>query len=258
MSTIWNPDLYLKFQKERTQPSIDLVNRIEIENPKKIIDVGCGPGNSTEILRSRWINSEIIGIDNSDQMIEKAKKKYPYGTWKLNDAMDIDKFGKFDIVFSNAVLQWIPNHEKLIPHLLNHVAADGVLAVQVPQNQFSVLHKALIEIADENEFKEYTQDAKKILNYRTGEYYYNLLCDSVKEFYMWETTYLHILENHEDLIEWYKSTGMKPFLQSLPTEALKTRLINKIYKKCKNGYKYQKDGKIIYPFNRLFFIGYKD
>ena len=258
MNTSWNPDLYLKFKKERTQPAIDLVNRIEIDNPGRIVDIGCGPGNSTDVLRSKWSNAKIVGIDSSPQMIKKAKKNYPDGHWQVCDAREMKNYGEFDLVFSNAALQWIPDHEKLIPHLLALAAPTGVLAVQLPQNQFSTLHKSLYRIADLDEFRHYTQASKTILNYQTSEYYYNLISGLVKKLYMWETTYLHILESHADLVNWYKSTGMRPFLENLPNEELKNRMLEKLLAECKEKYKLQEDGSVIFPFKRIFFIGYKN
>ncbi len=255
MNTNWNPELYLRFQEERTQPAIDLVNRIEMENPDKIIDIGCGPGNSTKILRDKWPNSEILGIDNSGQMIDKAKLNYPEGNWQLADVLDLPGLNEYDIVFSNAALQWIPNHEKLIPYLLKLLKPKGIIAVQLPQNQLSILYKALNQIASEEVFKEYTQDAQKILNYQTGEYYYNLLHKKLENLYIWETTYYHIIRNHEDIVNWYQSTGMRPYLEALSTESMKTEMIERLILKCKDGYDIQSDGRIIFPFKRLFFMG---
>ena len=196
METIWNPDLYLRFKKERTQPSIDLVKRIELNSPKNIIDIGCGPGNSTEILRNAWKSTEIVGIDNSAQMIEKAQESHPVGKWILSDVYDLDPAKTYDIVFSNAVFQWIPGHERLIPYLISLVNSGGVLAFQVPQNQRSNIHKSLYETASEPPFRDYTEQAKAILNYQTGPYYYDLLASRVDRLEMWETTYYHILDNH--------------------------------------------------------------
>jgi trans-aconitate 2-methyltransferase len=231
MNTEWNPELYLRFKKERTQPSIDLVKRIEIDEPGTIIDIGCGPGNSTQVLRERWGGSEIIGIDNSEKMIEKATESFPGERWILSDVYDLDPSEKYDIVFSNAALQWIPDHERLIPHLLSLVKKGGILAFQVPQNQQSVINKSLDITISEEPFEKYVQAARERLNY----------------------TYYHILDNHEELLNWYKSTGMRPHLESLP-ENLVEDFLESMRKKCREGYSLQNDGKVIYPFNRLFAI----
>lgn len=255
MKTKWNPDLYLRFKKERTQPSIDLVKRIDLNSPKNIIDIGRGPGNSTEVLRNRWKNADIIGIDNSAQMIEKAEGSNPNGKWLLSDAYDLDPADTYDLVFSNAAIQWIADHERLIPHLISLVTKGGVLAFQVPQNQRSKIFTSLYETALEPRFIDYTKQAKKHLNYQTGQYYYDLLSSSVENLEMWETTYYHVMDNHEEMLNWYKSTGMRPFLEQLP-ENLLDDFVDSVRQKCKERYPFQSDGRVIYPFNRLFAIGY--
>ena len=128
----WDPINYLKFKNERTQPSIDLISRINIADPKNIIDIGCGPGNSTEVLLQKWASSKITGINNSSAMIDKAKKDYSDQIWKIQDASKIDLKEKFDVVFSNAAIQWIPDHEKLLLSFMNIVNKNGALAIQIP------------------------------------------------------------------------------------------------------------------------------
>src|SRR5208337_5518052 len=104
----WNPELYLKFKNERTRPSIDLVSRIDIEAPERIIDIGCGPGNSTQVLHGRWPLADITGVDKSEEMIKKASGDYPDQKWAVGDASSLKAETPFDVVFSNAALQWIP------------------------------------------------------------------------------------------------------------------------------------------------------
>lgn len=256
MDTEWNADLYLRFERERTQPSIDLINRINIDNPKTIVDIGCGPGNSTAVLRERWQFAEIVGVDHSEQMIQKATENYPEGKWILSDALSFDEEEGFDIVFSNAAIQWIKNHETLLPHLLSLLKPNGVIAIQVPQNQESPIHCALMETAADDPFYEFTGEAKKALNYRTGLYYYNLLSGVVNDLYIWETTYYHVLGSHQDLLSWYKSTGMRPFLKCLPTDELRRQLLDKVLEKCRESYEQQPDGNVLFPFKRLFLLGY--
>jgi trans-aconitate 2-methyltransferase len=111
----WNPEQYLKFKNERTQPSIDLVSKIKIDHPKSIIDIGCGPGNSTQVLYQRWPEAEIIGLDSSEQMIKKAREDFPQQKWFLADASGFGSDRTYDLVFSNAALQWVHDHETLLP-----------------------------------------------------------------------------------------------------------------------------------------------
>ena len=253
----WDPKQYLKFRNERTRPSIDLVSRIGIENPESIIDIGCGPGNSTRILRSKWPNSKIVGVDNSAEMISRAKKDFPGGRWILTDASRLEENRAYNIIFSNAALQWIPNHKQLMQKLMKLVKPEGVLAVQLPANNRSVLHTSLMAVAQEAKWKEYVTGCDSLLTYHEAEFYYNVLIPFSGVIDMWETTYYHVLGSHVDMIEWYKSTGMKPFLQRLPCDAYRREFEKAILEKCRKMYPIQKNGDVLYPFRRLFFIAYK-
>src|ERR1700687_5256266 len=142
----WDADLYLKYGSERTQPVRDLLHRIRLTNPGRIIDLGCGPGNSTEELRRRWPGSTIVGLDNSVEMIGKARQSFPEGQWEVGDATTWHAADPFDLVFSNAMLHWLPDHARLCPHLLEQAAAGGALAVKGPAHYDSPLHRAIIEV----------------------------------------------------------------------------------------------------------------
>jgi trans-aconitate 2-methyltransferase len=253
----WDPEQYLKFKDERTQPSIDLVSRIKIKNVTSIIDIGCGPGNSTQILYQKWPSAEIVGIDNSEQMIKKAKEDYPHQKWFVADAASLETNTLYDIVFSNATLQWIPHHEILIPNLFKFVRNKGALAVQVPANNESPLHKALISVSSDDYWYRYTQGCEKLIHYHSSDYYFNLLSPLATELVLWETTYYHILPSHQGLIEWYESTGMRPFLDRLPNEESRTKFKNEVLRRCQDHFKIQNNRKILYPFKRIFFIAYK-
>ena len=253
----WNPEEYLKFKNERTQPAFDLVSRIKIEKANSIIDIGCGPGNSARILHQRWPSSEIVGIDSSEEMIRKAREDYPRQKWLIADAASFESNLSYDIVFSNAALQWIPNHENLIPNLFRFVRHKGALAVQIPANNESPLHKALISVALSDHWYRYTEGCDKLLNYQSSDYYYDLLTPLASEIELWETIYYHILPSHLELIEWYRSTGMRPFLDRLPDEDSRIKFEHDVLEGCKDNYKIQNSGKILYPFKRIFFIAYR-
>jgi trans-aconitate 2-methyltransferase len=145
----WSSAQYLMFKNERTQPAIDLVNRINLENPKKVVDIGCGPGNSTQVLMDKFPNAYILGVDNSSNMIETAKKDHPNMDFKICDVgKDIASIGNdFDIVFSNACVQWIPNHNQLLKAMMGLLKPGGILAVQTPMNYQEPIHKIIGEIS---------------------------------------------------------------------------------------------------------------
>jgi trans-aconitate 2-methyltransferase len=253
----WNPSNYLKFRNERTQPSIDLAARINLINPETIADLGCGPGNSTKILADKWPSAKIVGIDNSPEMIKKARADFPDITWNLSDISALDDSNTYDIVFSNATLQWLPDHESLIPKLFTLISLGGVLAVQAPMNQNAPLHRALLRVAQSDRWRKFTGDCDCLVNYQSASYYYQILDALTSNFDLWETTYIHVLENHRGLIEWYKSTGMRPYLSALPDAAARSQFEDEVLEICKREYPVQRNGKVLYPFSRAFFIACK-
>ena len=145
----WNAYQYLKFGRQRTQPAIDLVCRIGLKYPEKILDVGCGPGNSTRVLKERFVNALVTGIDNSDNMIEKARADHPDIDFRLCDISgDLEELDNdYDIVFSNACIQWVPNHKLLLGKLMGLLKKNGVLAVQIPYNASEPIHIIIGEIS---------------------------------------------------------------------------------------------------------------
>ncbi len=253
----WDPQQYLQFKQERTQPSIDLVARIHVDDPKNIIDIGCGPGNSTQILRSKWPDARIVGLDNSDKMIERARSDYPDQQWMVGDASKLEIAQTFDIVFSNAAIHWIQNHDVLIPRLFQLVKKDGILAVQVPANHESPLYKIIERTSQRDTWKALTSGYQQVITYHSAEYYYNRLVSLTQKITLWETTYYHILKSHQELIEWYKGTAMKPILDRLQTADKKLEFEQEILNESKKYYSPQQDGRIIYPFKRLFFTACK-
>lgn len=254
----WQPKQYLKFKNERTQPTIDLAGRIDIADPKRIIDIGCGPGNSTEILRRRWPGAEIIGLDNSANMLEKAAADHPDIKWILMDASsDLSSLGEFDVVFSNAVLQWIPNHEELIPKLYRLLSQGGVLAVQAPYIKELPVYSDIIRTAGSSKWSVYFRQIPEFPKHCSLKHYYDIVCDLTENLAVWQTDYIHVMNSHADIVEWYKGTGLRPFLDMLPGESEKREFtldyVNSLYE----SYPAEKNGKILLPFRRVFFLAYR-
>jgi trans-aconitate 2-methyltransferase len=253
----WNPDLYLKFNQERTQPSIDLVTRIKFESPSKIIDLGCGPGNSTQILVQRWPDASIIGIDNSPAMIEKAKKDYPYQNWEISDAGKDEFSDTYDIIFSNATIQWIPNHAGLFKKLFLSLNEKGLIAIQIPQFWDMPLGKAIEKIAKDIRWDSATKGVTELFTIHSYSYYFDQLSLLFNEIDMWETYYMHIMDSHFSILEMIRSTGLKPYLDVLKNEKDKEDFEAQVLMEIANDYPKQKNGKVIFPFKRLFFIANK-
>jgi len=253
----WNAEQYLKFRDERTQPAVDLAARIAINRPGRIIDLGCGPGNSTEVLRVRWPEAHVAGLDSSPEMIAKARSLTPDGDWILADLANWRTDEQFDLVFSNATLQWVAGHEELIPRLFEPVAAGGALAVQVPANNRSPLHLALLSTACRPEWKAATAGCGGMMSYHEPGFYYDLLSPRAERVTLWQTTYLHILPDPQGLIDWYASTGMKTYLARLADESERSAFSQQVLDACRDEYPPQSDGKILFPFQRTFFIAYR-
>ena len=173
----WNPDLYMQFRSERTQPSIDLIARINPIEPKSIIDIGCGPGNSTQVLVNRWPKAKITGLDSSTAMIKKARHDYPNQEWIVADALTYVSEIKFDIVFSNAVIQWIPNHQALLKRFHDMLSESGLIAVQIPLFWDMPLGEIINSTADNARWKERMVGISDLFTIHDYSFYYNHLSE---------------------------------------------------------------------------------
>lgn len=252
----WNSEQYLKFKKDRTQPSIDLANRLTVQNPKRIIDIGCGPGNSTAVLKKRYPDSYVLGVDFSPNMIEKAKNEHSDIDFMIFDATkDFKKLDeKFDIVFSNACIQWVPNHHKLLRDMMGILNPKGILAIQVPVNFEEPIHRIITDLVTGSKWKNHF--TPRIFYTLTEDEYFNILSELTDCFEIWKTIYCHRMPSHQSIIEWYKSTGMKPYLDVLSDEQ-KKEFITDVMNEIKKEYPVQQNGEIMFRFPRLFMLAEK-
>lgn len=253
----WDPESYLKFHDERTQPSYDLAARTAIDSPATVVDLGCGPGNSTRVLRERWPGARVLGLDSSREMIEKAKHTCPQGEWVLADIADWRPDAPPDVLFTCATLQWLPRHGELIPRLYGFVRAGGALAVQVPANDGSPLHRALLDVSKRGDWKDLTAGCSEMITYHTPGFYYDLLSPLCKRLSLWQTIYLVVLNDQQGLIDWYASTGMRTYLERIPGEEEKKVFQRQVLDECRSSYPLQRDGKVLFPFKRLFLVAHK-
>ncbi|MES2308177.1 MAG: methyltransferase domain-containing protein [Verrucomicrobiota bacterium] len=251
----WDASLYLKFGKERTQPSIDLAARIQISEPGRIVDLGCGPGNSTEVLAQKWPNAEIVGLDNSSEMIHSASLSFPKGKWILSDIASWTSPEPVDLLFSNAALQWVPQHEILFPHLMNQTY--GAFAAQIPAHYDSKVNLIVQEVAMDSQWRDRMEGPRQALIKKSPGFYYDLLQPLSSRLEMWETEYIHIMESHQSILEWFRGTGLRPFLQALPEKDLQIEFEKQVLDGYCKAYPLQKDGRVLFPFRRLFFVAYK-
>lgn len=246
--TDWNSSQYLKFEKERTQPAVDLAMRIN-GNPKTIVDIGCGPGNSTGILKDCFPDAAITGIDSSPNMIAKAKQAHPDLHFRLLDAASLD--GKYDLLYSNACLQWIPDHKTLIPYLMSRLNDGGILAVQIPINGEEPLFRMIDEVASDPEFGLAEVELPPNGTLTPAEYY-EILCGCSSSFDMWETKYYHTLKNHQALVDWVKGSRLRPYLNHLDDDKGKA-FEAEIVERSKQLYPFTECGNVVLGFRRFFF-----
>jgi len=254
----WKPDLYLTFKKERTQPAIDLAVRIDLKDPKRIVDIGCGPGNSTAVLKNRWPEAEIVGVDNSKAMIEQAKKSDREIDWVCKDASgDLSELGKYDIVFSNAAVQWISDQRSLLCNLFDILNSGGILAVQVPNTKDMPVFIEVQKLVKTPKWERHFSSMSPIHSVHEASYFYDILCGLTKDIELWVTDYHHVMESHKDIVKWYSGTGLRPYLDCFTDDDLENEFLNDFENAIKDRYPLQKDKRVLFPFTRIFFIARK-
>lgn len=242
----WNAAQYLKFGEQRTRPCRDLAARLPLTTPRSIIDLGCGPGNSTQVLRDRFPDAALTGLDSSPEMIAAARARRPDIEWRTGDIARWAQDGeRYDLVFSNAALQWLGDHATLFPELLARVAAAGVLAIQMPARYGAVQDRILREMAP-----------RPVQTWHVHEpaFYYDTLAPVAAGFDLWTTTYYHLMADVEGIVEWYKGTAMRPYLEALGSEDEQQRFIREYTDRLRPHFPAQPDGTVLFPFQRLFLI----
>ena len=249
----WSASQYVKFEDERTRPVWDLVARLPVSGVRRAADIGCGPGNSTEVLRSRYPDAEIVGIDSSPDMIAAARKRLPDIAFEIADIVGWGG-SNFDVILANAVIQWIPDHESLLPALIARLAPGGALAVQTPDNLDEPSHRLMREVAADGPWASKLADAAKArATRRDPDWHFRLLRNHASRVELWRTTYFHPLAGAHAVVEWLKGTGLRPFLD--PLEAREREAYLAAYEASIAGaYPAEADGVVLLPFPRLFFV----
>lgn len=249
----WNAEQYAKFKNERTLPAVDLANAIIKDNVRSVLDVGCGIGNSTAVVKKRFPTALVTGIDSSDDMLESARKNVPDAEFiKLDAGKETEKItSRFDVVFSNACIQWIPDHKKLIQNFMRLLNDNGILAVQIPQTSKHPMHEIIKSVSGSEKWKNKINVSRVFYTLREDEYF-DILSEISSDFRIWETVYFHRMPSHESIVEWYKGTGLRPYLEQL-SDRDKREFERDILAEVQKTYPVQKNGQIIFRFPRLFF-----
>ncbi len=248
----WNPELYRKFLKERNKPVMDLIGNIDLERPGRIIDIGCGPGNSTALLRERWPEAEIIGIDNSPSMIDKALECCQEASFLMADMCSgLSSLGKFDLVFANASLQWVSDQGQLIPRLLDMVGPKGVFAAQIPQYDQMPISVVIDDLVSSPRWSALLGDVDPGYHFNPDRSYYEWSSGTGLDVRMWATEYYHVMDDHDKIIEMMMSTGLKTYLGYLDEDDV-PEFTRSVREGLERAYPPQSDGKVLFPFKRLF------
>jgi len=217
-----------------------------------MVDMGCGPGNSTEKLAGRFPEAEVWGVDNSPEMIERARRDYTKLRFELGDARDWKSHRPCDVILSNAAFQWAPEHETLLPRLVGQLRTGGALAVQMPRNFQSPTHQILRRLAREAKWAAKMQEREPYWVKEPG-FYYDVLRDVCTSVELWETEYIHVMPDHEGIVEWYKGTGLRPYLEALDASEQEA-FLGEYLEQLREAYPRQSDGRVLFPFLRLFFV----
>jgi trans-aconitate 2-methyltransferase len=250
----WSAAQYLKFESERTRPVRDLVQRIALAHVETAADIGCGPGNSTEVLRERYPSARIEGVDSSTDMIQAARKRLPDIVFDVADIRQWRPKEPLDVILANAVLQWIPGHETLVPALIAKLKPGGALAVQIPDNLEESSHRLMGEVASEGAWAAKLKDATAARTERhLADWYFRLLRAHAPHVDIWRTTYFHPLAGASAIVEWLKGTGLRPFLDLLE-ESERNAFLARYEGAIAKAYPAEPDGTVLLPFPRLFFI----
>jgi trans-aconitate 2-methyltransferase len=202
----WDPTQYARYAGPRARPYVELVTRIDADAPARVVDLGCGPGDQTVTLRERWPEAEITGIDSSAEMIAQAPTDAGVA-FRLGDANDFDASG-LDVLLSNALLQWVPDHPALLARWASQINPDGWLALQVPDNFEEPSHRLLRELAESPRWADKLSGVlRSALSVKRPADYLELLTESGLEVHAWQTEYLHVLEGPDPVLEWVRGTA---------------------------------------------------
>jgi len=248
----WNPEQYHKFQSERSAPFYDLLKLVEIRQHIKAIDLGCGTGELTGVLADALPESDVTGLDTSSQMLNKAASHMTSNLrFEQGDLSQLT--GNWDLIFSNAAIQWCEDHEKLIPHFFSKLNSGGQLCIQLPSNHNHISHLLIRETAKEEPFKKILNGFERIAPVLTIDQYAKILFDlNAKDILVFEKIYLHILEDSDAVVEWISGTALVPYFEKLGEH--KPEFLETLRRKMKQSLP---DSPLFYPFRRILFSAVK-
>jgi trans-aconitate 2-methyltransferase len=252
----WDTALYLKFEEERTQPARDLLARIGAP-ARRIVDLGCGPGTSTQLLAARFPQAEIVGIDNSEEMLAEARRRLPRIAFERRDISAWRPSFAPDLIFANAALQWLPNHHELIPRLMSFLADGGRLAIQMPDNRQEPSHALMRMVAADGPWADRLVPVAKtrgLINIYSD--YYRWLRPLARTIEIWQTTYVHPLPGVGAVVDWFRGSALRPFLNPLDA-CEREEFIARYMRGLAESYPAEPDGRLLFLYPRLFVVAAK-
>jgi trans-aconitate 2-methyltransferase len=250
----WSARQYLKFEDERTRPPRDLLAQVPLQRPRLVVDLGCGPGNSTELLVERFPQSEVVGLDSSPDMLRKARERLPKCTFVEADIESWAADPRADLLFANASFQWIPDHPQVLRRLLEALPAGGVLAVQMPDNTREPSHMLQREVAASGPWADNPEmRAAPRSDLLPPKAYYDLLKPVCTRIDIWHSIYNHVMATPQAIVEWFKGSALQPYLSPLDPAA-REQFLAAYTEKIVAAYKPRVDGKVLLKFPRLFIV----
>ncbi len=252
----WDPNIYLNFGAERTRPAAELLSRVNMETPARVADLGCGPGNSTALLAARWPDARIDGLDNSREMLAEAAKSDVCANWIEANLSDWTADAPYDAIFTNAALQWAPDHAALLPRLFGFVAEGGVFAMQVPRNFDEPCHTLLRDVAKGKPWEPKFDGVRDWWHVLTPEDYFGVLEPVAAKIDVWETRYVQVLSGEDAVYRWMSGTGLRPFAAALE-EGERAEFLEAYRTAMRAAYPMRASGVTLYPFRRLFVVARK-
>lgn len=253
----WDPGRYLEFAEERLRPAVDLLARINMDAPAVIYDLGCGTGSVTTLLARRWPLARVTGVDSSPAMLAAAREALPQGHWQAADIGHWSATPRGNLVMSNAALQWLDDHESLLPQVMAQVAPGGLLAVQMPRNHDAPSHRAMAETDAAGPWAERLAAVRGTVPasrpVATPAVYYDILAPHCAALEIWETEYLHVLEGETPVVDWTMGSALRPRLDALdPAE--RGDYLAAYAARLAVAYPRRPDGRTLFPFRRLFIL----
>ena len=251
----WDPGHYLRYDDERSRPFFDLTARIGADEPRTVVDLGCGPGQLTKTLVDRWPSARVTGIDSSSGMLASAQQYAgPRLEFVQQDIVDYAPTEPVDVIVSNAALQWVDRHRELLPRLVDALAPGGWLAIQVPGNQTSPSHTLLHELGQDPRFARWIGGIDRRIMPPAADYLADLASLGLATD-AWETTYLHVLQGEDPVFDWISATGARPYLEALPDEQRAVFVAH--YKaSLRKAYPKQSFGTVL-GFRRIFVVAHR-